>query len=118
MPNHGHVTGRLPDSDFEVAVAREVTRLGYEIEYQYGVAGYFIDIAVYQPGSDTRFMLAIECDGASYHSSLSARDRDKLKDEVLESRGWHVYRIWSTDWFKSRSAQVEKLARILIQDLL
>lgn len=54
-------------------------------------------------------MLGIECDGASYHSGKSARDRDRLRQEILENLGWKIYRIWSTDWFKSRKREIERL---------
>ena len=57
------------------------------------------------------FVLAIECDGATYHSSKSARDRDRLKQDILETLGWEVYRIWSVDWFKNRENEISKLIK-------
>ncbi|MCF6310024.1 MAG: DUF559 domain-containing protein [Sulfurimonas sp.] len=79
---------------------------------QVGVAGYFIDLAIVsEEGED--FILAIECDGATYHSSKSARDRDRLKDEVLNKLGWKVYRIWSVDWYRNRQNEVQKLIKVI-----
>src|SRR5262249_1719289 len=83
-------TAREPDSDFEVAVANVVRSLGFEPVPQVGVAGYFIDIAVRHPKKPGAFALGIECDGAMYHSSFSARDRDRLRQKVLEDLGWKI----------------------------
>lgn len=102
------VTGRQPDSPFEIAVAGIIRSMGLHAEPQVGVAGYFIDIGVRLPDS-ADFLLGIECDGATYHGSVSARDRDRLREEVIRSRGWHLHRIWSTDWFLRQSFEVERL---------
>jgi REase_MTES_1575 len=67
-----------------------------------------------KPGA---FLLGIECDGAGYHSARSARDRDRLRQEILENLGWKIYRIWSTDWFKSRDSEIRRLLR-RIEELL
>jgi very-short-patch-repair endonuclease len=105
----GKPTGRDFDSDFERQVAREVRCLGYEVEPQVGVAGFFIDLAVRDREQPGRYLLGIECDGASYHSSRSARDRDRLRQQVLESRGWTIHRVWSTDWFHRPAEQARKI---------
>jgi superfamily I DNA and/or RNA helicase/very-short-patch-repair endonuclease len=97
------------DSDFEESVAIFLTKHGYKVQPQVGMAGFFIDIGVVDPNNENRFYCGIECDGATYHSSRSARDRDRLRQEILESRGWKIYRIWSTDWFHRRSDQESKL---------
>lgn len=92
-------TGREPDSPFEVAVIKELRERGWQVVPQVGVSGYRIDLAVinkYKPGT---FLLGIECDGATYHSAPSARDRDRLRQLVLEGLGWKIHRIWSTDWW-------------------
>jgi len=111
LADDGHVTGRPPDSDFEIAVAREVKKLGYEVDHQYGVAGFFLDLAVRTP--EGGHVLGIECDGAAYHSSLSARDRDRIREEVIRSRGWRIHRIWSTDWFHRKEQEVQRLKDVL-----
>ncbi len=97
------------DSDFEESVAIFLTKHGYKVQPQVGMAGFFIDIGVIDPSNESKFYCGIECDGATYHSSRSARDRDRLRQEILESRGWKIYRIWSTDWFHRRQDQETKL---------
>ena len=92
-------SGRAPDSDFEIAVARMLKDNGYEVDCQIGVAGFFIDLAVKHPTREGEYLLGVECDGAAYHSSKSARDRDRIRQDVLETMGWTIERIWSTDWF-------------------
>lgn len=76
---------------------------------QVGVAGYFIDLAVRHPTLETEYVLGIECDGAAYPSSFSARDRDRLRQQVLEGLGWKIHRIWSTDWFRDSKKERERL---------
>lgn len=102
---------RDPDSDFEVSVASVVTSLGYEVKPQLGVAGFFIDMAIRNPDRPGEFLAGIECDGATYHSGFSVRDRDRIRQEILESLGWRgrIYRIWSTDWFYNPRREIERL---------
>lgn len=104
-----NITGREPDSDFEIAVMNALNQEGFECEPQVGEAGYYIDLAVRDPGQPGRFLMGIECDGATYHSSKSARDRDRLRQSVLEGLGWRIARIWSTDWFKNPQAQLKPI---------
>lgn len=101
MDGVGVSTGKSPDSDFEVSVIEALEEAGFSCEPQVGVAGFFIDIAVRDPGKPGRYLMGIECDGATYHSAKSARDRDRLRQEVLERLGWRIARIWSTDWFSN-----------------
>jgi very-short-patch-repair endonuclease len=103
------LTGREPDSDFEVFVAKAIRAKGFEVVAQVGVANYFIDLAIVDPNRAGTYLLGIECDGATYHSSKAARDRDRYRQEVLEKLGWKLYRIWSTDWFKNPDEEIEKL---------
>ena len=105
---------RDPDSDFEEAVGRSVSALGHKVVYQVGVAGFFVDLAVVDPENPGRYLLGIECDGASYHSSRSARDRDRLRQQVLEDRGWSIHRIWSTDWFKDPEGELRKVHQAIL----
>ena len=104
-----HSKFNIPDSDFEKSVGNVIERFGYEVSYQVGSSGYFIDIAVKSKNSHGCFFLAIECDGAPFHSTKSARDRDRLRQEQLENLGWRFYRIWSTDWYRSRLTEEDKL---------
>ena len=96
------------ESDFEIAVATRLEGLGYRVVPQWGVAGYRIDLAVEHPDFPGTFLVGVECDGATYHSGKSARDRDRLRQEVLEGQGWNIYRIWSTDWFDDPERETEK----------
>ncbi|OQB13036.1 MAG: hypothetical protein BWY15_02000 [Firmicutes bacterium ADurb.Bin193] len=97
------------DSPFEAAVYNFLDRKGYKLGTRVGCSGYRIDIAVKHPSLDGRYVLGIECDGASYHASRTARERDRLRQEVLENMGWRIYRIWSTDWIKDPISEGEKL---------
>lgn len=106
--------GADPDSDFEVSVASEIRRLGYKVDYQVGSAGFKIDLAVHRPDHEHRYMLAVECDGATYHSAVWARERDRLRQEVLEGLGWRFHRVWSTDWFHRRGQEVRRLEAALV----
>jgi very-short-patch-repair endonuclease len=106
-------TGKPPDSDFEVAVANALGDAGFQCVPQVGVAGFFIDLAVRDPGSPGRYLMGIECDGASYHSAKSVRDRDRLRQAVLERLGWRIRRIWSTDWYRNPRAEIEPIIREL-----
>ncbi|MCP9943475.1 DUF4011 domain-containing protein [Cyanobium sp. ATX 6E8] len=105
----GRQSGREPDSEFEIVVAEALTRHGYEVDCQVGVANYFIDLAIRHPDKPETYLLGVECDGATYHSARSARDRDKYRQAVLEGLGWQIYRIWSTDWFENAEAETRKL---------
>ncbi len=106
-------TGRAPDSDFEIAVADALIKEGFECVPQVGVAGFFIDLAVVDPGNPGRYLMGIECDGATYHSAKSVRDRDRLRQAILERLGWRIRRIWSTDWFRNPQAELRPIIREL-----
>ncbi len=106
-------TSEDADSPFEEMVAGVIESLGYQLDKQVGSAGFKIDMAVRHPVQPGRYMLAVECDGATYHSALWARERDRLRQEVLENLGWRFHRIWSTDWFYRRGEAVQKLQAAL-----
>jgi len=108
-------TGLEPESDFERSVIALLTRRGFEVTPQLGVSGYRIDIAVKDPKRNGSYLAAIECDGASYHSARSVRDRDRIRQEILESLGWRgrIWRIWSTDWFRDPRKETENLLNFL-----
>jgi very-short-patch-repair endonuclease len=104
-----HPTGREPESPFEEAVAQALRQRGIEVKPQVGCAGFFIDVAVKDPERPGRYLLGIECDGATYHSARSARDRDRLRQEVLEGLGWRIHRVWSTDWYRDLEGEVQRI---------
>ncbi len=108
MPSVGAPTGEH-DSPFERDVARALAGRGWEVHAQVGSAGFSIDLAVVDPEMPGRYLLGIECDGATYHGSATARDRDRLRQAVLEGLGWKIHRVWSTDWFHRRDATLARL---------
>jgi very-short-patch-repair endonuclease len=103
------VTGRGVDSPFEEDVRLVLSAAGHKVHLQVGASGYRIDLAVCHPEHEGAYVLAVECDGATYHGTPTARDRDRLRDRTLSSFGWRVYRIWSRDWFRRRSAEITRL---------
>ena len=111
------LVGGEPANDFEATVGRAISDLGYKTVYQVGVAGFFIDIGVIHPDRPGEYLIGIECDGAAYHSSRIARDRDRLRQEILQSKGWRIHRIWSTNWFHARTQEIDQLKRVLVEQL-
>jgi len=97
------------ESPFEESVADAIRALGYQPIPQIGVGGFRIDLGVVNPTAPGEFALGIECDGATYHSTPTARDRDRLRQQVLEDLGWRITRIWSRDWVRDRPAELTRL---------
>lgn len=108
-------TGLDADSPFEEDVVQVIRGLGYEADPQVGTAGFRIDIGVRHPDRPGQYIVAVECDGAAYHAALWARERDRLRQDVLEGLGWRFHRIWSTDWFHRREHEIRRLADALSQ---
>ncbi|MFG2924646.1 DUF3320 domain-containing protein [Streptomyces sp. NPDC048305] len=104
-----------PDSPFEESVLTVLRDWGYEVQPQVGVAGYRIDLGLRHPEMPGAYALGIECDGAMYHSSKTARDRDRLREQVLNGLGWRLYRIWGTDWYRGRAAAELRLREAVEQ---
>lgn len=96
------------DSAFEMEVCDFLRNNGFEVDTQVGCSNFKIDLGIKRPGTSD-YVLAVECDGATYHSSKNARDRDRLRQQILENMGWKFYRIWSTDWFKNTAVEKERL---------
>jgi very-short-patch-repair endonuclease len=103
--------GDEPDSDFEIEVADRLRRRAFDVEMQVGVSGFKIDLGVRHPDHPGKFIVGIECDGAAYHSSKSARDRDRLREDILRGKGWEILRVWSTDWFDNPAFQTDRLVK-------
>ena len=97
------------DSPFEAQVAAALREHGYETHAQVGCSGYRIDLAVVHPDYPGAYLLGVECDGASYHSSRNARDRDKLRQAVLEGLGWTMARVWSTEWWRDPHKEITRI---------
>lgn len=101
------------DSPFEESVYDFLVLRGYDVVTQVGCSGFRIDLAIKHPHQTGKFVLGIECDGAMYHSSRTARERDRLRQTVLEDMGWTIYRIWSTDWIKNPKSEEDKLVEAI-----
>ncbi|REK06108.1 MAG: DUF4011 domain-containing protein [Acidobacteria bacterium] len=104
-------SGSLPDSVFEQEVFQALRSRNLLVERQVGFGPYRIDLALKDPEQPGRFALGIECDGATYHSTAWARDRDRLRQEVLEKKGWRIHRVWSTDWWRNPQREVDLVVR-------
>ncbi|MGV1682369.1 DUF3320 domain-containing protein [Sphingopyxis sp. NJF-3] len=105
----GEVSGEDFDSEFEIQVCERLQVLGYDVKRQIGASGFRVDLAISDAEKPGRFLLGIECDGAQYHSSRSARDRDRLRQQVLEAHGWIIHRVWSADWYLRPQAELAKI---------
>lgn len=97
------------DSPFELEVYKALINAGYTVHTQIGCSGFKIDLGVIHPLYPGRYILGIECDGSQYHSSFTARDRDRIRQDVLESLGWVIHRIWSYDWIANPTKEVAKI---------
>ena len=98
------------DSPFEEEVCNKLRDKNYEVHTQIGDSGYRIDLAIYDVATSS-YILGIECDGAMYHSSISARERDIFRQNFLESRGWVIHRIWSRKWWEDQDKEIEKIEK-------
>ncbi|ASZ10360.1 DUF3320 domain-containing protein [Chitinophaga pendula] len=94
---------------FEDHIAALLRERGYTVHTQVGTAGVYIDLAIADPATPGRYLLGITCDGASYQAARSVRDRDRLRQQVLEGMGWKLYRVWSTDWLRHPQRELERL---------
>ena len=97
------------ESPFEMAVAAQLERRGWQIVPQVGVSGFRIGLGVKHPDNAGLYLAGVECDGATYHSSATARDRDKVREQILTGLGWNILRVWSTDWWFNMQESIERL---------
>lgn len=105
------------DSPFEASVADALERKGWRVHTQIGASSFRVDLGVVHPDFPGRYLAGVECDGATYHSSATARDRDKLREQVLRGLGWEILRIWSTDWWVNPGGTLERV-HLALQALL
>lgn len=112
----GRYSGGEPESDFERWFLKRLKNAGYEAHPQVGVAKYRVDIGVVHPDRAGTYILGVECDGATYHSSKAARERDRLRQEILEGLNWQIHRVWSTDWYRDSEREFARLVQ-RIEDL-
>ncbi len=113
---HGETTGSF-ESPFEEAVGEALSNAGWHVRPQVGVSGYRIDLGVVHPDKAGVYLAGIECDGATYHRAATARDRDKVREQVLRNLGWTILRIWSLDWWYSADEVRDRIVNEL-SDLL
>lgn len=97
------------DSPLEAAVARDLCARGWVLHPQVGVSRFRIDLGVVDPDAPGRYLAGIECDGATYHRSATARDRDLVRENVLRGLGWDILRLWSTDYWLDPAGVIDKL---------
>jgi very-short-patch-repair endonuclease len=97
------------DSPFEEAVATALESKGWQVVPQVGVSGFRVDLGIRHPDKPGAYLAGVECDGATYHRSAVARDRDKIRQMVLENLGWNILRVWSPDWWYDAKSATETL---------
>ncbi|MCH8039364.1 MAG: DUF4011 domain-containing protein [Nitrospinae bacterium] len=108
-----HQVGGDTESPFEDSVCNFLRERGFEVQTQVGCGGFRVDLAVVNPKAHGEYLLGIECDGAKYHSSRVARDRDRLREQILRGKGWHIHRVWSTDWYRKPQESENKLLKAI-----
>jgi very-short-patch-repair endonuclease len=110
-------TGRDTESPFEDAVKDALTERGWQVHPQVGVSGFRVDLGIVHPDCPGRYLAGVECDGATYHSHATARDRDRLREAILTRLGWHIRRVWSTEWWQGAEEAAARLHDQLAADL-
>ncbi len=103
------VRGGEFESPLEQSVAATIRSFGFGVVPQVGCSSFRVDLGIIDLAQPGRFILGVECDGASYHSSATARDRDRIRQQILERLGWRIHRIWSPDWVTRRETEVRRL---------
>jgi len=115
LPSEAAVLSDAETNEFEEAVHAALVARGLTVDMQVGASRYRIDLAVRDPREPRRYLLGIECDGVTYHSSRTARDRDLLRQLVLQRMGWRIHRIWSTEWFHDPERAIAGVLRSVEQ---
>jgi very-short-patch-repair endonuclease len=112
-----HDTRREPDSDFERVVGEAIRDAGFQVDHQIGVDQYWVDLGIKHPSYPYGYIAGVECDGAPWHRGLAVRDRDRIRQAVLEGMGWHIIRQWSTDWYRNPVGEAKKIIQQLQERL-
>ena len=99
----------------EIQIAEALSARGYEVDRRIGIAGLFVDLAIKDPDEEGRYLLGIECDGEDYHSARSARDRDRIHNNVLRRQGWDIHRVWTVDWLNQPTEQLDRLVMAAVE---
>ena len=103
------------DLPFERSVYDELTKRGLRLIPKVGQSGYRIDFGVVSSEDPNCFIAGIECDGTNYYAASTARDRDRLRQQVLGDLGWTIIRVWSIDWWRDKEGQIEKVLKLIAQ---
>ncbi len=106
------------ESPFEAGVVAALEKRGWQVATQIGVSGFRIDLGIKHPDHAGSYLAGVECDGATYHSAATARDRDKVRELVLTDLGWTIFRVWSTDWWFNPEDAIERLHNDLTSALI
>lgn len=109
LPQSPSIPTAEETNDFEDAVATALRDRGLKVDQQVGASKFRIDLAIRGERDSSRYVLGVECDGATYHSTRTARDRDILRENVLRSMGWRIHRVWSTEWFHDRDRAIGRI---------
>jgi hypothetical protein len=100
---------------FEEEVASQLSKAGHVVRNKVGSPGFYLDLAVLDPENPGRYILGLICDGKAYDSAASATDRDRLRTQVLELFGWNLYQVWSADWYRNPSRELNRLLAAIEQ---
>lgn len=112
--SYGNIINNVETNEpFEDAVYKFLRENGYEVDKQVGCAGFRVDLAIIDKNNPGKYIVGIQCDGKNYSSSKVARDRDRLRKQVLNGLGWDLYHLWSTDWYRNRDLAREKLLKAI-----
>jgi len=115
LPVEAAVRTNAETDEFEEAVRAALVDRGLKVDMQVGASRYRIDLAIRDPREERRYLLGVECDGIAYHSARTARDRDLLRQLVLQRMGWRIHRVWSTEWFHERDRAIASILRSVEQ---
>ena len=107
--NNAREHTKIFDSKFEELVCERLENLGYSVQTQVGESGYRIDLAIVHPNDSSRYILGVECDGATFHSGKSVRERDVMRQQFLERRKWTIERIWSRNWWRNPDKEIQRI---------
>ena len=96
---------------FEEEVALALRNAGYEVDVKVGSVEYSLDLAVIDPRNPGSYIMGMHCDGLEYNRPVTARDRDRLRREVLERLGWKFHYLWSAEWFANPAKELKRARR-------
>jgi hypothetical protein len=105
--------GAVAQDRFVAVLAKQLTERGYTVQPRVGIAGLYVDLAIVDPGNSNRYVLGIIVDGDSYRSARSARDRNRTTEGVLRGQGWIIHHLWSLEWFKRPTEQLNRLVEAI-----